>query len=325
MEKDPDIRERIIAVHMRKSCDITERQTAIQMMRAPSWVAKWTTRYDEDGLEGLSTRPRSGAPPIIPMKTLEKIMSHPDNQDVTSDEMWEIIEEKTGIKYHMSYIRKLMRRFGMSAKKATFFHINRSSPDEIRAWQKSADSMIRYHKNRGHALLTEDESHHPYDVKPWQKNWGKIGRKSYIVYPANQKRISMHGILSDDGRQLFRRYNESTADIFIKFLKVAHKKFGDYVMLTDRAPVHTAKKVREFLCNNKGIKIIEYPVGCPDHNAMEACWKDGKQKSRIPRSGDTERRVAHRISEYYRTTKFNYSIMKFVMRRIEPKLSNFGS
>ena len=48
MEKDSDIRERIIAIHMRKSCNITERQTAIQMMRTPSWVAKWTTRYDEE-------------------------------------------------------------------------------------------------------------------------------------------------------------------------------------------------------------------------------------------------------------------------------------
>ncbi len=100
-------------------------------MCAPSWVAKWTTRCDEDCLEGLSTRPRFGAPPIIPMKSLEKVVSHPDNQDVTSDEMWKIIAKKTRIKYHMSYIGKLMRRFDMSAKKATFFHINRASLDEI--------------------------------------------------------------------------------------------------------------------------------------------------------------------------------------------------
>ena len=96
-------------------------------------------------------------------------------------------------------------------------------------------------------------------------------------------------------------------------------------MLTDRVLTRTIKKVRGFLRGNKGIKITEYPVGCPDHNAVEAYWKDGKQKQRIPRSEDTERREAQIISEYYRTARFKHDILKYIMRKMGSELSNFGS
>ena len=44
------------------------------------------------------------------------------------------IFDSTGIKFHITHVRKIMRQYGMSAKTAQKYHINHASVTAVRSW-----------------------------------------------------------------------------------------------------------------------------------------------------------------------------------------------
>jgi putative transposase len=43
-----------------------------ELHRSRAWAYKWLKRFDNEGLEGLKDRPRSGRPPDIPEEKMLK-------------------------------------------------------------------------------------------------------------------------------------------------------------------------------------------------------------------------------------------------------------
>lgn len=70
-------------------------------------------------------------------------------------------------------------------------------------------------------------------------------------------------LIAEDGRQIYRLYDESNADTFLKYLKDAAKKFGKVAIIVDNARIHTAKKVMQWLAKNKNVVLIPLPKGAP--------------------------------------------------------------
>ena len=108
-----------------------------------------------------------------------------------------------------------------------------------------------------------------------------------------------------DGKQLFKQYDEFNSKTFIDYLKHVQKRFGKIVIFVDRATPHCSKITRRFLDANKDTIIVEYfPVGCPEFNAVEECWREGKYhilSCYYPRFDS----LKDDISRYYRTRRFN--------------------
>ncbi len=46
------------------------------------------------------------------------------------------IFDSTGIKFHITHVRKIMRQYGMSAKTAQKYHINHASVTAVRSWHQ---------------------------------------------------------------------------------------------------------------------------------------------------------------------------------------------
>ena len=85
-------------------------------------------------------------------------------------------------------------------------------------------------------------------------------------------------------------------------------------MFVDRATQHRSKIVQEYLQRNEDSMRVEYfPVGSPEFNAVEECWRQGKYNilSNYYSSFSHLRQV---ISQYYRTTRFNLDIKKYLLR-----------
>ena len=65
------------------------------------------------------------------------------------------------------------------------------------------------------------------------------------------------------------------------------------------------------------IKVLsDYPVGSPEFDAVEECWRQGKYRilsTYYPMFAD----LKDTISYYYRTTRFNLDIVKYLMRIID--------
>jgi transposase len=87
--------------------------------RARSWAYKWYRRYNDKGLEGLRDRPtRSGKPSSISKDMKEKIRHELSDSNIGWDikQVMDIIQQKTGVKYHKEHILRLLHKWGFSPK-----------------------------------------------------------------------------------------------------------------------------------------------------------------------------------------------------------------
>ena len=102
-----------------------------------------------------------------------------------------------------------------------------------------------------------------------------------------------------------------------EWLQNIYSEFGKIIIFVDRATPHCSKITREFLDANKGTIRLEYfPVGSPEFDAVEECWRQGKYHI-LSTYYSTFDFLKDTISYYYRTTRFNLDIVKYLMRIID--------
>ncbi len=89
------------------------------------------------------------------------------------------------------------------------------------------------------------------------------------------------------------------------------------IVFVDRATPHCSKITRRFLNSNTDNIRLEYlPVGSPEFNAVEECWRQGKYhilSTYYPLFDN----LKDTISYYYRTTRFKLDIVMYLMRTID--------
>ncbi|MDG7016232.1 MAG: helix-turn-helix domain-containing protein [Nitrososphaerota archaeon] len=74
-EKDADVSRRMLLV-LKVRCDgMKQSHAAEELRRDKSWATIWLRRFDEEGLDGLNTRPRSGRPPNLRGKRFPRLRS----------------------------------------------------------------------------------------------------------------------------------------------------------------------------------------------------------------------------------------------------------
>ena len=117
-----------------------------------------------------------------------------------------------------------------------------------------------------------------------------------------------------DGKQLFRQYTRFDSYSFIRYLDEVRKKFKKFVIFLDRATPHRSKVVQEYLQRNgDNIKVEYFPVGSPEFNAVEECWRQGKYNI-LSNYYPNFQSLKHIIVQYYRTRRFNLDIKKYLLR-----------
>lgn len=105
------------------------------------------------------------------------------------------------------------------------------------------------------------------------------GKRAVYTYTGSHARTVVFGLITDDGRSFFKRYDKFTKDEFADFLREAHARFGKPIMMIlDRAPQHKAKIIQKTLRDLGGAVELEFlPPGCPDLNAIEEVWRQMKR------------------------------------------------
>ena len=72
-EHDASVKERLLLI-IRVSFDKQHIKTvALELHRSRAWAYKWYKRYNDEGLEGLRDKPRSGRPPFMDEDEIMKI------------------------------------------------------------------------------------------------------------------------------------------------------------------------------------------------------------------------------------------------------------
>lgn len=284
--------------------------------READWVRTWVARYREGGLAALRDLPRSGRPALVPDFDVFTILWGEYVTHVSPALLCDAIEAETGVRYHISSVRRFLRKFGFSRKRPTLVHVNRAGPEEVREWQDSKIPELLGLMSEGYTLLVQDESVFVNDAGKGAKHWSPVGERVYAPYTGSHGKFAVFGALAHDGRQLFRTYDWFDSPTFVRYLRELHRKFGRIAVIVDQASQHRAAVVRDYLegCGGE-VLLYELPVGSPFMNASEGAWKRTKHVVRDPGCHRSVGDMRAAVGECPRVTRHHPGIFAYLRRK----------
>ena len=128
-------------------------------------VAMWHCRFacavkSFHGIrQALSDKPRSGRPPKIDRKILDKARRWCEGRAFTPVELHDKLEEMSGKNLGISQIRRYAKQWGYSRKKTQPIMVNRTPIEEVNKWRASLYQKIARYTKMGYTIVTQDESH----------------------------------------------------------------------------------------------------------------------------------------------------------------------
>jgi len=137
-ESNPDIRERILLV--RRIVDDKQLivNVAKELHRCRAWAYKWYKRYNDDGLQGLKDKTKTGRPPTVPKDLMLKIRKELADSNTGWDfrQVMDLIYKKSGVRYHEVHIYRLLHKWGFSPKVPQKRFVNTASVKDKRKFKK---------------------------------------------------------------------------------------------------------------------------------------------------------------------------------------------
>lgn len=114
-EKDADTRLRMLLILKVKYDGLGQNQAARELNCLSSWASKWIRRFEEEGLEGLKTRERSGRPPKVKHNAIVRIKRKVVRNECgwTAREVRELIRKDANVTYTERHVYRLMHRWGV--------------------------------------------------------------------------------------------------------------------------------------------------------------------------------------------------------------------
>ena len=127
-EKDPDVKDRMLLNLLVERNGMPITKAARTLGRVPSWGAKWRSRYLEEGVMGLQTRPRSGRPPKVPKEIMREIKEKAiETVYITAEGLLGLIQKASNVRYAVPYARALLRDWGFTRKVPVGRHVRRAN------------------------------------------------------------------------------------------------------------------------------------------------------------------------------------------------------
>ena len=256
-------------------------------------------------------------------KRMDSIMSKVVLTLFTPVMLQQTIFHSTGVKFHITHIRKIMHQYSMSTKSAQKYHINHASISTVRSWQQRIKKRILRLEKSGFIIAIADEAFFVRDTKTGKKYWSPVAKRIFLPYIGRHESLAVYGTITENGSQLFRVYDKFNAVTFVEYLNELHWKYGKIVLMLDRASVHKSKKVKEYLAKNSDVKLIWLPKGSPYLNMIEQCWKISKYALLVSEYYAMFAIMNKAVSEYFRVTKFKLDVANYIFRNPAKMFTNF--
>ena len=166
----------------------------------------------------------------------------------------------------------------------------------MRVYQKDPDETTREKDEQVEDCLVlqeagaadrREQARQPYRVRAGRGDMcsRRAPPEGHLHAQGGTRRLHVHGIALQDRRirtdharrgGFFQRYGFFTGKEFVEFLKAACERFGKILMITDGAPQHRSKFVREEIGSLDDVELQFLPPGCPDLSAIEEAWRQMK-------------------------------------------------
>ena len=112
------------------------RMVSKELHRSIAWAYKWLRRFDNEGLEGLENKPRSGRPPDVPNDVMIRQELAENNTGWDFRQVMDLIYKKTGVRYHEVHIYRLLHKWGFKPKVSQKRFVNTASIKDKRKFKK---------------------------------------------------------------------------------------------------------------------------------------------------------------------------------------------
>ena len=165
--------------------------------------------------QALSDKPRSGRPPKIDRKILNKARHWCEERAFTPVELHDKLEEMSGKNLGISQIRRYAREWGYSRKKTQPIMVNRTPMEEVNKWRASLYQKIARYTKMGYTVVTQDESHFK-DAARSAKYWAKLCLRIFMLWSGGFHRFSMICSMTQDGRQFFNHCQTLNTTSFLE-------------------------------------------------------------------------------------------------------------
>ena len=148
--------------------------------------------------------------------------------------------------------------------------------------------------------------------------WTANRVRPIVTMTGSHQRTCVFGTLCINGKQFFRQYESFDQYTFLDYLKQVQKKFGRLILFIDRARQHHRSiMIKEYIKQNKDVlKVIYFPKGSPEFNAIEECWRQGKYDLLVSRYYTKFDDFRHVIAKYYKRRRFKLDIVKYLSRNV---------
>lgn len=137
-ESDVRIKERLLLIIRIFSDNEEIESVAKQMHRSRAWAYKWYKRYNDQGINGLMDKPRTGRPSFVDKDMMARIRKELSDSNTGWDtkQVMNLFQKKTGIKYHREHIPRLLHQWGFSPKVPQKRFVKRANKEEIKSFKK---------------------------------------------------------------------------------------------------------------------------------------------------------------------------------------------
>ena len=218
----------------------------------------------------LSDKPRSGRPPKIDRKILDKARRWCEERAFTPVELHDKLEEMSGKSLGISQIRRYARQWGYSRKKTQPIMVNRTPIEEVNKWRASLYQKIARYTKMGYTIVTQDESHFK-DAAMSAKYWAKLCLRIFMLWSGGFHRFSMICSMTQDGRQFFNHCQTVNTPSFLEHMDKVYRAVGKMVLILDKASWHTSKDAEKFFAE-RDIIVLWCTIGHPYLNPVEEVW-----------------------------------------------------
>ncbi len=275
-----------------------------------NWINKWREERD------LSNKPKSGRPPAFTeeeKKELRRLVEENDpKKHGINASFWDCAELrkyylKNGKKVSEDAIENCLLEMGAHYVKAQTeyqeadFEQQRAFALEfLRDLKKKTETTI---------LLFEDEM--SVNTSP-HKGYGWTFNERLIVKVAQseKRRTNCFGAVNPlDGKETIMTSKIAKSSSFVKFLEKinrTYRKAEEIWIYLDGSKVHQSNLVKEFLKQNKRIKLKRLPPYSPEINPQEYMWRYSRYKELNNHPFESVRQLSMTLNWF--------------MKRLEPKI-----
>ena len=180
-----------------------------------------------------------------PGEESERVWKEMDgNKYWTADKAREFVYKRTGVKYGLSSIYKMLKRQEYFLKVPVKRHARRPPDEEIIRFQEELARLILQKIEGGYVVAVQDKSIVVADARSG-KVYTKKGRRAVCTVTGSHGKTIVYGLQTMDGRSMCTQYDRFTKEDFANYLKRASRRFPKIPIILDKAPQHTANTVKQ--------------------------------------------------------------------------------